>query len=245
MMNVGRRTLAAGVMLAPLFAMSFIAPPPQSGASQPSTKANQPSLGSCTSGISTKYAIPPGLIPGLEKRALTESRGKPVSEPIATEPVMNEVQVNSVPSAAITESLHDPKLPLYDDAIGRATVREHPTSINEAIETIAWFKSAKRENSYERQLSRVSSSQFSVGGSRTIKVKYLGSSDQVSLPNSVYSVSTTMPNAPTLLFYVVRFGTFVTTFAFYGGSSLAATTTSIYVNLGEQQVVWACTGINS
>jgi hypothetical protein len=240
MMSVGRRTFAAGVMIAPLIAMAFIVPPPQSAASAPSTNKGLPSLGSCSSRITTRFAMPGASIPTLVRRGLVETQGKPISEPVVTEPVMNEVEVNAFPSIAITESLHDPNLPLYNDAVGNATVREHPSAINEAIETIAWFKSVKDEDSYYRQLSRVSSSQFSVGGSRTIRVKYLDTSEQLAWPNSIYTVVTTMPNAPTLLFYVLRFGAFVTSFAFYGGSHLATSSTNQYVNLGVRELVSAC-----
>lgn len=232
-----QKTLVPVVGLLLTGAMTFVAPPP-SGAS--STKSLFPSLGVCQSKNATNYVLSSSAFPGSPRPTIATTRGKRVIEPMLTEPAAVGVAVNAVPAVSISESLGDPKMPKYNSTVSSALVKEHPGAIGEFIETIAWFRSTREEKSYFNQIVRVSRSQYSAPQSKGIKVRYLGDSNLISIPNSVYLVKTSMPDAPVLVFYTLRLGSFVTTYAFYGGADLNVASTDRYLDLASQQMLSAC-----
>lgn len=219
-----------------------IAPMPSSASTPKATISTKdfPSLGICQSGLSKALMLSYPNVRGMSRSPITETFGKPVEEPIVTEPVENHVGTRPSPAASITESLRNATLPWYTNATLSKKITNDPNALSQFVETIAWFRNANKQESYLQQISRVNESQFMVPGKNIIKVKYLGESSQISVPNSVYVVATTMPDAPVLVFYSLRIGALVTTFAFYGGKGLDVASTSQYVNLGVQVMFEVC-----
>lgn len=235
--------LTVGVTLMMVVGVLSALPPQLSGASPSATsKATRPfpSLGTCRSGKPSDYVLTAFEVSGMSTVSVTQTLNQPIYEPVVTEPVENHVGIRDAPKVAITESLRNASLPNYTNATPSSTDHTYPNSTNEVIETIAWFNNAKKRSSYLQKISRVNPSQFTVVGKKKIKVQYLGSSAQISIPNSAYIVATTMPAAPKLVFYTLRLGSFIITFAFYGGTNLGVPSTSRFVNFGAQDLLTMC-----
>jgi hypothetical protein len=62
----------------------------------------------------------------------------------------------------------------------------------------------------------------------------------IAIPNSIYIVGTTIPDAPVLVFHTPHFGTMVTKFEFYGGRDITVASTTHFVNLAMQQLIQVC-----
>lgn len=235
--------LTVGMTLPIMLVTAISIPLSPSGASatRASISTNPfPSLGACQSRKASDYLLASTDFKGWTTSSIAETRGSPVVEPIVTEPVENHVLVRIRPTIAITGSLHNSILPWYEGSASSQSVIVNSTKINQSIETIAWFKNLNDQAAYFRQIAVVDESQLTVVGTTKIQVKYLRSSNLISAPNSIYIVSTTMPDAPKLVFYSLKFGSFVTTFAFYGGKKLDIGLTSQYVNLGLQRLFASC-----
>ncbi len=184
--------------------------------------------------------LSPLNLSGFAQESVTREKNAWVSEPIVTEPVENHVGVSTKPSFVVVDSLANQSLLPYRGIVPQSNPRLFSRGVDEVIETLAFFSNPKARFAYESQVSRVDGTQFLVVGKSKIRVHYLGPSTQISLPNSVYEVDTTMPAAPRLVFFTVRVSSVVATFAIYGGDSLTSNLTSSIVNSGLQRLMAQC-----
>jgi hypothetical protein len=197
-------------------------------------------LGACRPANRAWYLPSAYEIGGMSSPVVTTVVGRPLTEPIVTEPIESYFGPKPAPAIAITESLSNATLPSFRSTMNGAAIATHPHAIVQFVESIASFHRIRSRNVFINRMSRVDMSQQQLAGRKTIRVVYPPSSPAISLPNSIYIVTTTMPNAPVLVFYTLHFGLLVTTFAFYGGRDLSVVSTVKYVNRAEQQLIRVC-----
>jgi hypothetical protein len=142
--------------------------------------------------------------------------------------------------AQVSETLLRKQINL-EGAIESSILKRRPSSMIEFIETVTTLRSKTQADKLRLLDNTPDAFVLSQENSYGAEILYQNvQSDLFSIPNSIFSMRTTIPNAPVLIDYTFEFGRTVANFQIYGGRQVSTNGTFKYINRAVSRLLSVC-----